>query len=231
MRPLSLQVESLNTLNLPNELTLCHHQEEGAGEDLDRAYDPMTFFARGSRTRVGHHLCTWMTLLQLKVKKWSLKMEYPHQSGPSKCHRRFLLEVDFQAIEEAEVLFIVRIGFSRHLLQKETTAVGREQEAPVGVLRTLLEEITVKVVEARAILTGALFHHYGHSVLQAIAQVLETVLLEVVGDSDLRGLVQTVAVEAQEESSLVEAVVEVVMYGPSHDKPKYVWTFHKDKQK
>lgn len=45
-----------------------------------------------------------------------------------------------------------------------------------------------------------------------------TVLQEVVGGLDLPGQVQIVAVEAQEESSLVEAVVEVVMYDPLHDK-------------
>ena len=45
-----------------------------------------------------------------------------------------------------------------------------------------------------------------------------TVLPEVVGDWGLPGQVQIAAVEAQEESLLVEAVVEVVMYGPLHDK-------------
>lgn len=54
--------------------------------------------------------------------------------------------------------------------------------------------------------------------LQVTAQVLGTVLLEVVGDLDLPGLVQIAAVEAQEESLLVEEVVEVVMYAPLHDK-------------
>lgn len=195
---------------------LCRHQEEGAGEDLDRVYDPMIFFVRENRTQADHHLCMWMTLLQLKVKKWSLKMEYPHQNGHSKYHRRFLLVVDFQAIEDG-VLFTVKIDFSHHLLQKETIVVGREQEAPVGVLRILLE-LTMKAVEARAILIGALFHHYDHLVLQATAQVLVTVLQEAVGGLDLPGQVQIVAVEAQEESSLVEAVEEVVMYGPLHDK-------------
>lgn len=208
-------------MNLPNELMWCHHQEEGAGEDLDRVYDPMIFFVRENRTQADHHLCTWMTLLQLRVKKWSLKMEYPHPKGHSKYHRRFLLVVDFQAIEEDGVLFTVRIGFSHHLLQKETTVVGREQEAPVGVLRILLEELTMKVEVARATLTGALFHHYGHLVLQATAQVLVTVLPEVVGVLDLPGQVQIVAVEAQEESLLVEAVVEVVMYDPLHDKNSF----------
>lgn len=197
---------------------LCRHQEEGAGEDLDRVYDPMIFFVRENRTQADHHLCTWMTLLRLRVKKWSLKMEYPHPNGHSKYHRRFLLVVDFQAIEEDGVLFTVRIGFSHHLLQKETTVVGREQEAPVGVLRILLEELTMKVEVVRATLTGALFHHYGHLVLQATVQVLVTVLPEVVGVLDLPGQVQIAAVEAQEESLLVEAVVEVVMYDPLHDK-------------
>lgn len=200
---------------------LCHHQEEGAGEDLDKVYDPMIFFVRENRTQADHHLCMWMTLLQLKVKKWSLKMEYPHQNGHSKYPRRFLLVVDFQAIEEDGVPFTVRTDFSHHLLQKETTVVGREQEAPVGVLRILLEELTMKVAEARAILIGALFHHYDRLVLQATDQVLVTVLPEVVGDLGLPGQVQIVAVEAQEESLLVEAVVEVVMYGPLHDKHSF----------
>lgn len=118
-----LIVENLNTLNLPNELMLCHHQEEGAGEDLDRVYDPMTYFVRENRTQADHHLCMWMTLLQLKVKKLSLKMEYPHQNDHSKYHRRFLLVVDFQAIEEDGVLFTVKTGFSHHLLQKVTMYV------------------------------------------------------------------------------------------------------------
>jgi hypothetical protein len=108
--------------------------------------------------------------------------------------------VGFQEIEEDGVLFIVKIGFSHHLLQKEITVVGREQEAPVGVLRILLEEIIMKVVEARAILIGALFLHCDLLVLQATVQVLGTVLQEAVGDSDLHGRVQIVAVEAQEES-------------------------------
>lgn len=145
-------------------------------------------------------------------------MGYPLQNGHSKYHRRFLLVVDFQAIGEDGVLFTVRIDFLHHLLQKETTVVGREREAPVGVLRILLEELTMKVVAARAILTGVLFHHYDHLVLQVTAQVLVTVLPEVVGDLDPPGQVQIVAVEAQEESLLVEAVVEVVMYDPLHDK-------------
>lgn len=115
-----LIVENLNTSNLPNELMLCHHQEEGAGEDLDRVYDLMIFFVRENRTQVDHHLCMWMTLLLLKVKKWFLKMEYPHQNGHSKFHRRFLPVVGFQAIEEDGVLSTVRIGFSHHLLQKVT---------------------------------------------------------------------------------------------------------------
>ena len=114
-------MENLNTLNLPSELLLCHHQEEGAGEDLDRVYDPMIFFVRENRTQADHHLCMWMTLLLLKVKKWSLKMEYRHQNGHSKCRRRSLHAVDFQAIGEDGVLFTVRIGFSHHLLQKVTT--------------------------------------------------------------------------------------------------------------
>lgn len=211
-------MENLSTLNLPNELMLCHHQEEGAGEDLDRAYDPMIFFVRENRTQVDHLLCMWMTLLQLKVKKWSPKMEYPHQNGHSKYHRRFLLVVDFQAIEEDEVLFTVRIGFLHHLLQKGTTVVGREQEAPVGALRVLLEATTVKVVAARATSTGALFPRCGHSALPATDQVLGTELLEDVGDLDLPGPVQIVAVADPEESLLVEAVAEVVMYGPLHDK-------------
>ena len=118
-----LIVENLNTLNLPNELMLCHHQEEGAGEDLDRVYDPMIFFVRENRTQADHHLCTWMTLLQLKVKRWSLKMEYPHPNGHSKYHRRFLLVVDFQAIEEDGVLFTVKIDFSHRLPQKVITYV------------------------------------------------------------------------------------------------------------
>lgn len=200
---------------------LCHHQEEGAGEDLDRAYDPMIFSVRENRTQVDHLLCMWMTLLQLKVKKWSPKMEYPHQNGHSKYHRRFLLVGDFQAIEEDEVLFIVRIGFLRHLLQKGTTVVGRAQEAPVGVRRILLEATTMKVVGARAISTGALFPPYGHLALQAIGQVLGTERLEVVGDSGHPGPVRIVAVEAPGESSLVEAVVEVAMYGPLHDEDAF----------
>lgn len=200
---------------------LCHHQEEGAGEDLDRVYVPMIFFVRGNRTRADHHLCTWMTLLQLKVKKWSLKMEYPHPNGHSKFPRRFLLVVGFQAIEEDVVLFTVRIDFSHHLLPKETTVVGRAPEAPVGVLRILLEGITMKVEEARVILTGARFRHCDHLVLQVTAQVLGTVLPEVVGDSDLPGPVQIAAVEAPEESLLVEAVVEVVTYGPLHDESTF----------
>lgn len=48
-----------------------------------------------------------------------------------------------------------------------------------------------------------------------------TVPQEVVGDLDLPGQVQIVAVEAQEENLLVEAVVEVVMYGPLHDKNSF----------
>lgn len=40
-------------------------------------------------------------------------------------------------------------------------------------------------------------------------------------DLDLPGQVQIAAVEAQEESLLVEAVVEVVMYGPLHDKNSF----------
>lgn len=54
--------------------------------------------------------------------------------------------------------------------------------------------------------------------LQATAQVLVTALPEAVGDLDPHGQVPIAAVEAQEESLLVEAVAEVVMYGPSHDK-------------
>lgn len=159
-----------------------------------------------------------MTLLQQKVKKWSRKMEFPHQSGHSKCRRRSLLGVDFQAIEEDGVPSTVRIGFSLLLLQKETTVVGKELEDPVGVLRILLEELTVKAVEARVILTGAPFRHYDHSVLQATAQVLVTVLPGAEGDLDLPGQVQIVAVEAPEESLLVEAVAEVVMCGLLHDR-------------
>lgn len=118
-----LIVENPSTLNLPNELMLCHHQEEGAGEDLDRVYDPMIFFVRENRTQADHHLCMWMTLLQRKVKKWSRKMEYPHQNGHSKYHRKFLLVVDFQAIEEDGELFTVKIGFSLRLPQKVTTYI------------------------------------------------------------------------------------------------------------
>lgn len=211
-------MENLNTLNLPNELMLCHHQEEGAGEDLDRVYDPMIFFVRENRTQVDHLLCMWMTLLQLKVKKWSPKMEYPHQNGHSKYHRRFLLVAGFQAIEEDEVLFTVKIGFLHHLLQKGTTVVGREQEAPAGAPRILLEATTTRVAGARAISTGALCPRCGRSALQAIGRVLGTELLGVVGVSGLPGPAPTAAVEAPEESSLVEAVVEVVTYGPSHDE-------------
>lgn len=195
----------------------CHHQEEGAEEGLGRVAGPTTSFGRGSKTQADPRLCTLMTLSQQKVKKLSRKMEFPLQSGHSKCHRRSLLEVDFQAIEDG-VPSTVRIGFSLHLLQKETTVVGKELEALVGVLRILLEELTVKAVEARAILTGAPFRHYGHSVLQATAQVLVTVLPEAEGGLDLPGQVQIVAVEAPEESLLVEAVAEVVTCGLLHDK-------------
>lgn len=48
-----------------------------------------------------------------------------------------------------------------------------------------------------------------------------TVLPEVVGALDLPGQVQIAAVEAQEESLLVEAVVEVVTYDPLHDKNSF----------
>lgn len=174
---------------------------------------PMIFFVRESRTRVDHRLCMWMTLLQQKVKKWFLKMEYHHQNGHSKCHRRSPLVVGFQAVEEDGALSTVRTGFSHRLLRKATTVVGKEQEALVGALRILLEEHIMKVVEARAILTGVLFHHYGHLVLQVTARVLETGLLEAVGGLDHPGLVQIAAVEAQEESLLAEAVGEVAMYG------------------
>lgn len=229
-------MENLNTLNLPNELMLCRHLEAGAGEDLDRAYGPMIFSVRESRTRAGRHLCTWMTLLQLKVKKWSLKMEYPHQNGHSKSHKRFPLVVDFQATEEDGVLFIVRTGFSHRLLRKETTVVGKEQEARVGVLRTLLEEIIMKAEGARATLTGVLFHHYGRLVLRVTALVPGIELLEAAGAWDRPGLVQIAAVEAREESLLVEAVVEAVMYGPLLDRcvlgnTPSKCTFHEDKNK
>jgi hypothetical protein len=50
-------------------------------------------------------------------------MEYLHQNDHSKYHRRFLPVVGFQEIEEDGVLFIVKIGFSHHLLQKVTTYV------------------------------------------------------------------------------------------------------------
>ena len=129
-------MENLNTLNLPNELMLCRHLEAGAGEDLDRAYGPMIFSVRESRTRAGRHLCTWMTLLQLKVKKWSLKMEYPHQDGHSKSHKRFPLVVDFQATEEDGVLFIVRTGFSHRLLRKVTASVCSLMGWSDGVVNT-----------------------------------------------------------------------------------------------
>lgn len=213
---------------------LCHHHGAGAGEDLDRASGPMIFFVRGSRTRVDPRPCTWTTLLQLKAKKWSLKMEYRHRNGHSKCHRRSPPEVDFQAVEEDGVLSTVRTGFSHRLLQKETTVVGKEPEALVGVLRILLEEIIMKVVEARAILTGVLFHRYDHLVLQVTAQVLGIVLREAVGGLDLPGLAPIAAVEAQEESLLVEAVGEVDMYGLLLDRlgnTPNKWTFHEDKKK
>ena len=69
--------------------------------------------------------------------------------------------------------------------------------------------------------------------LQATAQALVTVLPEVVGGLGLPGQVQIAAVEAWEESLLVEAAVEVATYGPLHDKyfwehPKCIWTFHED---
>lgn len=48
-----------------------------------------------------------------------------------------------------------------------------------------------------------------------------TVLPEVVGALDLPGQVRIAAVEAQEESLLVEAVVEVVTYDPLHDKNSF----------
>lgn len=227
-------MENLNTSSLPSELTLCHHHEAGAGADLGRASDPMIFFVRESRTQVGHRLCTWMTLLQLKVKKWSLKMEFPNQSGHSKCHRRFLPVVDFQAIAGDGALFIVRIGSSHHLPRKGTTVVGKEPEALVGVLRILLEEIIMKVAVARAILTGVLFHHYGPLVLQVTARVLGIELPEAAGGLDLPGLVPTAAVEAPEGSLSVEAVGEVVMYGLLLDRlgntPRK-WTFHEDKKR
>lgn len=72
--------------------------------------------------------------------------------------------------------------------------------------------------------------------LQATAQVLVSVLPEVVGGLGLPGQAQIVAVEGREESLLVEAVVEVATYGPLHDKyswehPKCIWTFHEDSKK
>lgn len=213
----------------------CHHLEVGAGEDLDRAYGPMIFFVKESRTQVGHHLCMWTTSLQLKVKKWSLKTEYPHPNGHSKCPRRFPLVVGFQAIEEDGAPSTVRIGFSHRLLRKETTVVGKEQEALAGVLRILLEELTMKVVVARAILTEVLFHLYDRLALQVTDRVLGIVLLEAVGALGLPGPVQTVAVVAQEESLSVEAVAEVVMYGLLLGRHALVdipreRTFHEDKR-
>lgn len=190
---------------------LCRHHEAGAEADLGRASDPMIFFVRESRTQVDHRLCTWMTLLQLKVKKWSLRMDFLSRSGHSKCHRRSLPAVDFQAIAGDGALFIVRTGSSHRPPQKGTTVVGKEPEALVGVLRTLLEEIIMKVAAARAILTGVRFHHYGHLVLQVTAQVLGIELPEAAGGSDLPGRVPTAAVEAPEGSLSVEAVGEVVM--------------------
>lgn len=112
------------------------------------------------------------------------------------------------------MLFIVRTGFSHRLLLKETTAVGKEQEARVGVLRILLEEIIMKVEEARAILTGVLFHRYGRLVLQVTGLVPGTERLEAVGGSGHPGLAQTVAAEARGASLSVEAAVGAVTYGP-----------------
>lgn len=228
-------MENLNTLNPPNELTLCPHQEAGAGEDLARASGRMIFSVRESRTRVGHRLCMWMTLLQPKVKKWFLKMEYLHPNGRSRPLRRSPPVVDFQATEEGGVLFTVRTGFSHRLLRKETTVVGKEQEAPVGVLRILREEIITKAEGARATSTGALFRHYGHLAPQVTALVPGIELLGAVGGSDRPGPVQIAAVEAHEESLLVEAVVEAVMYGPLLDRRALgntpsKWTFHEDKK-
>lgn len=111
-------MENLNTSSLPNGRMLCPRQEEGAEEDLGRGSGPMTSSVRENRTQADRLRCTWMTLSPQRVKKWSLKTESPHQSGPSKFHRRFLLGVDFQATEEDVVPFIVRIDFSHHLLQK-----------------------------------------------------------------------------------------------------------------
>lgn len=142
--------------------------------------------------------------------------------------------MDFQAIEEGGALSTVRTGFSHRLLQKGTTAVGKEPEALVGVLRTLLEEITMKVVEARAILTGVLCHRYGHSVLQATARVPGTVLLEAVGGSGLPGLAPIAAAEAHEGSLLAEAVGEVAMCAPLLGRlgsAPSEWTFHEDKKR
>lgn len=115
-----LTVENLNTSSLPSELMLCRHHEAGAGADLGRASDPMIFFVRESRIQVGHRLCTWMTLLQLKVKKWSLRMDFPSRSGHSKYHRRSPPAVDFQATVGDGVLFTVRTGSSHRLPQKVT---------------------------------------------------------------------------------------------------------------
>lgn len=132
------------------------------------------------------------------------------------------------------MLFIVRTGFSHRLLLKETTAAGKEQEARVGVLRIPLEEIIMKVEEAKAILTGVLFRPYGRLVLQVTALVPGTELLEAVGGSDHPGRVQTAAAEAQGESLLVEAAVEAVTYGPLLDRHALgntpsKWTFHEDR--
>lgn len=227
-------MENLNTSSLPNELTLCHHHEAGAGVDLGRASDPMIFFVRESKTQAGRRLCTWTTLSRLRVKKWSRRTEFPSPSGHSKCRRRSLPVVDFQAIAGDGALFTVRTGSSHRLPRKGTTVAGKEPEDRVGVLRILLEEIITKVAADRAILTGVLFHHYGHLVLQVTAQVLGIELPEAAGGSDLPGLAPTAAAGAPEGSLSVEAVGEVVMYGlllgRLGNTPRK-WTFYEDKKK
>ena len=125
-------VENLNTSSLPSELMLCHHHEAGAGADLGRASDPMTSFVRGSRTQAGPRPSTWTTSLRLRVKK-SLRMGFPSPSGHSKCHRRSLPAVDFQAIAGDGALFTVRTG-SSHRLPRKVTNIGPDRSGSEDTL-------------------------------------------------------------------------------------------------
>lgn len=66
-----------------------------------------------------------------------------------KYHRRLLLMVGKHGTFYSQKIFF----------HKETTVLGKKSEAPFGVLKILLEEITTDIMTARIILTEALFQH------------------------------------------------------------------------